>query len=91
MDHIRPSVRSGAGAGTVFCSAPVEFLIDQGEEFAGCCRSSESLDLGERFAQLHEVFSGYQGPPESNRMWIAGRPMEDWLGATVGPLLCGVR
>ncbi len=23
-------------------------------------------------------------PSESNRIWIAGRPMEDWLGASVG-------
>ncbi|WP_346927501.1 DUF2703 domain-containing protein [uncultured Arthrobacter sp.] len=27
-------------------------------------------------------------PPESNRIWIAGRPMEDWLGATVGSSRC---
>lgn len=27
-------------------------------------------------------------PPESNRIWIAGRPMEDWLGATVGSSPC---
>jgi hypothetical protein len=23
-------------------------------------------------------------PSESNRVWIAGRPMEEWLGARVG-------
>jgi hypothetical protein len=27
-------------------------------------------------------------PSESNRIWIAGRPMEDWLGATVGSSPC---
>lgn len=27
-------------------------------------------------------------PPESNRIWIAGRPMEDWLGAAVGSSPC---
>jgi hypothetical protein len=27
-------------------------------------------------------------PSESNRIWIAGRPMEDWLGATVGSSRC---
>jgi hypothetical protein len=27
-------------------------------------------------------------PSESNRIWIAGRPMEDWLGARVGSSRC---
>jgi len=27
-------------------------------------------------------------PSESNRVWIAGRPMEEWLGATVGSSRC---
>jgi hypothetical protein len=27
-------------------------------------------------------------PSQSNRIWIAGRPMEDWLGATVGSSRC---
>ena len=27
-------------------------------------------------------------PSESNRIWIAGRPMEDWLGANVGSSPC---
>lgn len=27
-------------------------------------------------------------PAESNRIWIAGRPMEDWLGAQVGMSRC---
>lgn len=27
-------------------------------------------------------------PSESNRIWIAGRPMEEWLGATVGSSRC---
>jgi len=27
-------------------------------------------------------------PLESNRIWIAGRPMEDWLGARVGQSPC---
>jgi len=27
-------------------------------------------------------------PPESNRVWIAGRPMEEWLGGRVGASRC---
>jgi hypothetical protein len=27
-------------------------------------------------------------PSESNRVWIAGRPMEEWLGANVGRSRC---
>jgi hypothetical protein len=27
-------------------------------------------------------------PSESNRIWIAGRPMEEWLGASVGLSTC---
>jgi len=27
-------------------------------------------------------------PSESNRIWVAGRPMEDWLGARVGSSPC---
>lgn len=27
-------------------------------------------------------------PSESNRVWIAGRPMEEWLGASVGSTPC---
>ena len=27
-------------------------------------------------------------PSESNRVWIAGRPMEEWLGANVGTSRC---
>lgn len=27
-------------------------------------------------------------PSESNRIWIAGRPMEEWLGADVGSSPC---
>lgn len=27
-------------------------------------------------------------PSESNRIWIAGRPMEEWLGASVGKSRC---
>ena len=27
-------------------------------------------------------------PSESNRVWIAGRPMEEWLGANVGKSRC---
>jgi hypothetical protein len=27
-------------------------------------------------------------PSESNRIWIAGKPMEDWLGASVGSSPC---
>jgi hypothetical protein len=27
-------------------------------------------------------------PDESNRIWIAGKPLEDWLGANVGSSTC---
>ena len=27
-------------------------------------------------------------PSESNRIWIAGKPMEEWLGATIGSSRC---
>lgn len=27
-------------------------------------------------------------PAESNRIWIAGKPVEEWLGASVGSSLC---
>lgn len=27
-------------------------------------------------------------PLESNRIWIAGRPMEEWLGASIGTSRC---
>lgn len=27
-------------------------------------------------------------PSESNRIWISGRPMEEWLGASVGSSRC---
>lgn len=27
-------------------------------------------------------------PAESNRIWLAGRPLEDWLGAGVGASAC---
>jgi hypothetical protein len=27
-------------------------------------------------------------PSESNRIWIGGKPMEEWLGANVGSSLC---
>ena len=29
-----------------------------------------------------------ENPSESNRIWIAGKPMEEWLGATVGSSRC---
>lgn len=29
-----------------------------------------------------------ENPSESNRIWIAGKPMEEWLGATVGSSPC---
>jgi hypothetical protein len=29
-----------------------------------------------------------QAPAESNRIWIAGRPLEDWLGADAGASRC---
>ena len=33
--------------------------------------------------------AAFEGSPgESNRIWIAGRPLEDWLGATAGASQC---
>jgi hypothetical protein len=29
-----------------------------------------------------------RAPTESNRIWIAGKPLEDWLGAGVGQTRC---
>lgn len=29
-----------------------------------------------------------RSPGESNRIWMAGRPLEDWLGATAGASQC---
>ncbi len=29
-----------------------------------------------------------ENPSESNRIWIAGKPMEEWLGASVGSSQC---
>ena len=29
-----------------------------------------------------------QGPLDSNRIWIAGKPIEEWLGASVGQSEC---
>lgn len=29
-----------------------------------------------------------RSPSESNRIWIAGRPLEEWLGATAGASRC---
>ena len=42
--------------------------------------SLEIRDIDER--------SFKSSPSESNRIWIAGRPMEEWLGASVGSSPC---
>jgi anti-sigma factor RsiW len=42
--------------------------------------SLETREIGER------VFKA--NPSESNRIWIAGRPMEEWIGASVGSSRC---
>ena len=34
----------------------------------------------------HASFS--RAPSESNRIWLQGRPLEDWLGASVGATQC---
>jgi hypothetical protein len=41
------------------------------------------LEIGE----IDEI-SFKANPSESNRVWIAGRPMEEWLGASVGSSPC---
>jgi hypothetical protein len=35
-----------------------------------------------------ETDSFKANPSESNRVWIAGKPMEEWLGANVGSSRC---
>ena len=74
-------LRSRAGPGGVppllVVSASMDFLIDEAEELAGRSWSSEFLDLPQRVAQLHKVFSRQQGPPSGgvwNRVPRAGPP-----------------
>lgn len=40
--------------------------------------------------EIREIDEGSfkAAPSESNRIWIAGRPMEEWLGASVGSSPC---
>ena len=40
--------------------------------------------------EIREIDEGSfrENPSESNRIWIAGKPMEEWLGATVGSSPC---
>ena len=40
----------------------------------------ETRDIGEKAFKAN--------PFESNRIWIAGRPIEEWLGASVGSSRC---
>lgn len=48
-------------------------LIDEGQEFVGCGRSSGCLYLEQRLAQLQKVVSGYAGPlPEPVKYPVAG-------------------
>jgi hypothetical protein len=35
-----------------------------------------------------DEYSFRSHPSESNRIWIAGKPMEEWLGASVGSSPC---
>lgn len=42
--------------------------------------SLETREIGERAFKTN--------PSESNRIWIAGRPMEEWIGASVGSSRC---
>lgn len=42
--------------------------------------SLETREIGERAFKAN--------PSESNRIWIAGRPMEEWIGASVGSSRC---
>jgi hypothetical protein len=39
-------------------------------------------------AQEIDAASFAAAPSESNRIWIAGRSLEDWLGATIGSSRC---
>ena len=47
------------------------------------------LDIAPRLEIAEVDPSTFQDRPgESNRIWIAGRPLEDWLDATVGSSRC---
>lgn len=52
-------------------------------------KSLESLGI-EPVLEIREMDqrSFKASPSESNRIWIAGRPMEEWLGASVGSSPC---
>ena len=52
-------------------------------------RSLSPLGIEPRL-EIREIDEGSfrEKPSESNRIWIAGRPMEEWLGATVGSSPC---
>jgi anti-sigma factor RsiW len=38
--------------------------------------------------RVRDAGSFKANPSESNRVWIAGKPMEEWLGANVGSSRC---
>lgn len=40
--------------------------------------------------QVREIDDKFfrDAPDESNRVWIAGKPLEDWLGANIGSSAC---
>lgn len=47
------------------------------------------LDISPQLEMAEVDNAAFQASPvESNRIWIGGRPMEDWLQATVGSSRC---
>ena len=58
-----------------------------------CCRKAQGCARSVGFGACletkeinEELFKG--DPSESNRIWIEGKPMEEWLDATVGTSRC---
>jgi hypothetical protein len=59
----------------------------------GDCRTVAKLgrlDLGNKPTEIREVerASFKADPSQSNRIWIAGQPIEEWLGARVASSPC---
>ena len=74
------------GRTCVRCAATqheVEQAVAKLEQVLAPLNLSPELEVAEIDAATFQ-----QSPGESNRIWIAGRPMEDWLDATVGSSRC---
>ena len=74
------------GRTCVRCAATrdeVEEAVAKLEQVLAPLNLSPELEVAEIDAATFQ-----QSPGESNRIWIAGRPLEDWLDATVGSSRC---